>query len=161
MLLFHGSNVEVREPRLVAAIHTLDFGPGFYTTANFDQAVDFARKVVDRNDGRGKPIVTVFSFDDEQTKDLTTRRFERPSDEWLDFVSSNRQGVYAGPVCDLTIGPVANDNVYQTIQLYLAGVLTREQAIDAMKVRKLFNQYVFSSERSLAMLRYVRSEVMT
>ena len=34
MVLYHGSNVEVAVPKLISAIHTLDFGPGFYTTTN-------------------------------------------------------------------------------------------------------------------------------
>ena len=42
MKLYHGSNVEVREPRILEPSHALDFGPGFYTTLNRDQAVDFA-----------------------------------------------------------------------------------------------------------------------
>jgi len=161
MFLYHGSNVEVREPKLLAAIHTLDFGAGFYTTANFDQAVDFAKKVVDRNEGRGVPTVTFFSFDELMTEMVETRRFGKPSDDWLDFVVDNRRGRYVGPAYDLKIGPVANDNVYRTVQLYMTGVLTREQAVDALKVRELFNQYVFSSVRALALLHYVKSEVVT
>ena len=39
MRLYHGSNVEVREPRVLEPSHALDFGPGFYTTLNRDQAV--------------------------------------------------------------------------------------------------------------------------
>ena len=46
MTLYHGSNVEVKEPRILKPSHALDFGPGFYTTLNRDQAVDFAGKVV-------------------------------------------------------------------------------------------------------------------
>lgn len=46
MTLYHGSNVEVKEPKILAPSHALDFGPGFYTTLNRDQAVDFAGKVV-------------------------------------------------------------------------------------------------------------------
>ena len=38
MRLYHGSNVEVREPRIQEPSHALDFGPGFYTTLNRDQA---------------------------------------------------------------------------------------------------------------------------
>ena len=32
MILCHGSNVEVKEPRILKPCHALDFGPGFYTT---------------------------------------------------------------------------------------------------------------------------------
>lgn len=161
MLLYHGSNVEVREPKLISAVHTLDFGAGFYTTANFDQAADFAQKVVDRNEGRGVPTVTTYSFDESMAGVVETRRFAKPSDDWLDFVVDNRRGKYVGPAYDLKIGPVANDNVYRTVQLYMTGVLTHEQTIEALKVRELFSQYVFCSERALALLHYVKSEAVS
>jgi len=160
MTLYHGSNVEVVAPKLFGALHTLDFGPGFYTTTNFDQAADFAQKVVDRNDGQGVPTVTAFSFDETAIGPLSVKRFLDPEDEWLDFVVANRRGTYEGPAYDVTIGPVANDNVYRTVQLYMTGVLTRAQTIEALKVRKLFNQYVFSTDRAIAMLRYEKSEVV-
>ena len=34
MTVYHGSNVEVREPRIIKPNRTLDFGNGFYTTTN-------------------------------------------------------------------------------------------------------------------------------
>ena len=43
MTLYHGSNVEVKEPKILKPIHGLDFGAGFYTTTNRDQAIAFAR----------------------------------------------------------------------------------------------------------------------
>ena len=42
MVLYHGSNVEVKEPKILAPSHAQDFGPGFYTTLNREQAVDEA-----------------------------------------------------------------------------------------------------------------------
>ena len=35
MVLYHGSNVEVKEPKILAPNHALDFGPGFYTMLTF------------------------------------------------------------------------------------------------------------------------------
>lgn len=161
MTLYHGSNLTVLEPKLLSALHTLDFGAGFYTTTNFDQAAEFARKVVDRNDGRGVATVSCYAFEEPSVDTaLQVRRFAGPDDDWLDFVVQNRRGRYLGPAYDLKIGPVANDNVYRTIQLYMTGVLTRDQAIGALKVRALFDQYVFASVRALGLLRYVNSEVV-
>ena len=45
MLLYHGSNLTVSEPRLVEQNRFLDFGYGFYTTTNKAQAIAFADKV--------------------------------------------------------------------------------------------------------------------
>ena len=44
MIVYHGSNMIVDQPRLVHQNRTLDFGYGFYTTTNQNQAVNFAGK---------------------------------------------------------------------------------------------------------------------
>ncbi|MEE3314206.1 MAG: DUF3990 domain-containing protein [Treponema sp.] len=38
MILYHGSNIIVESPKLLKAQRFLDFGRGFYTTSDFDQA---------------------------------------------------------------------------------------------------------------------------
>lgn len=48
MILYHGSNMTVEKPRLIKQNRYLDFGFGFYTTTNRDQAVNFAQKVTER-----------------------------------------------------------------------------------------------------------------
>ena len=160
MTLYHGSNTEVAEPKLLRSLRTLDFGSGFYTTMNFAQAVDFATKVVDRNEGAGVATLNIYDLDEKVAFELfDTIRFDGPNEAWLDFVVENRRGRYVGPEYAIKVGPVANDNVYRTIQLYMTGVLTRSQAIEAFKVKELFNQVVFSSEPALRLLRFVRSEV--
>ena len=45
MLVYHGSNLTVAEPRLVEQTRFVDFGFGFYTTTNKAQAIGFAHKV--------------------------------------------------------------------------------------------------------------------
>lgn len=37
MILYHGSNVEVNEPKLIPTKRLLDFGAGFYLTSDFEQ----------------------------------------------------------------------------------------------------------------------------
>ena len=73
---------------------------------------------------------------------------------YLDFVSENRRGTYSGPLYDLIYGPVANDDVYTTFALYSSGVLTKGQTLEALKVKKLYNQLVFTSEKALRFLKY-------
>ena len=45
MVIYHGSNVCVTEPKLIQQNRFLDFGFGFYTTTNKKQAIGFAEKV--------------------------------------------------------------------------------------------------------------------
>jgi hypothetical protein len=61
--LYHGSNVVVDAPIITNRFSTLDFGTGFYTTINELQAVEFAKKVVQRRKS-GAPHVSVFEIDE-------------------------------------------------------------------------------------------------
>ena len=82
-------------------------------------------------------------------------KFDFPNEAWLDFVSENRSGNYKGKAYDFIYGPVANDDVYTTFTLYSAGVLTKEQTLEALKIRKLYNQMVLTSEKALSYLKFL------
>ena len=157
MILYHGSNMSVEMPRLIEQNRFLDFGCGFYTTTNKAQAENFAKKVVVRRGGI--PTVNVYEIDDNiVSKLIKTKRFSAPDEEWLDFVSAHRNGTYDGEQYDLIIGAVANDDVYRTLQVYSSGLLTKEQALEALKIKKLFDQYVFATSEAISLLKFVGSE---
>lgn len=48
MILYHGGNVVVSEPRLIHQNRFLDFGSSFYTTTNKTQGAAFTEKVYRR-----------------------------------------------------------------------------------------------------------------
>ena len=85
-------------------------------------------------------------------------QFDAPDERWLDFVAANRQGVYQGKQYELIYGAVANDDVYRVITLYMTGLLTKEQALEDLKIRKLFNQLVFTTEQALGYLHFQGGE---
>ena len=62
-------------------------------------------------------------------------------------------GYYKGEDYDLILGPMANDDVYRTFTLYTAGILTKEQALEQLKIKKLYDQLV--SVKALSYLRFV------
>ena len=157
MILYHGSNMVVEKPRLIEQNRFLDFGYGFYTTTNRAQAENFARKVIVRRGGT--PTVNVYEVDDHISRELLNmKRFNAPDEEWLNFVSAHRNGTYAGEQYDLIIGAVANDDVYRTLQVYSTGLLTKEQALEALKIKKLFDQYVFATDKAISLLKFMTSE---
>lgn len=156
MKLYHGSNMTVERPKLIEQNRFLDFGYVFYTTTNRAQAENFAKKVVARRGG--VPTVNEYEIDGLDRAGLKVKRFRGPDEEWLDFVSAHRNGTYDGEQYDLIIGAVANDDVYRTLQVYSAGLLTKAQAIEALKIRKLFDQCVFATNGALALLRFVGAE---
>ncbi|MBP5356643.1 MAG: DUF3990 domain-containing protein [Clostridia bacterium] len=156
MILYHGSNTIVREPKLGSQNRYLDFGYGFYTMTNKAQAENFAKKVIIRRGGTA--TISVYELDENNLSGLIIKHFTSTNEEWLDFVSANRAGTYNGKAFDIIIGAVANDDVYRTLQVYASGLLTKEQALEALKIKKLFDQYVFASNKSLSKLIFLRAE---
>lgn len=157
MILYHGSNMPVEHPVLIEQNRFLDFGSGFYTTTNMGQAENFAKKVVVRRGG--VPVVNIYEINEDALKQsLNVKQFTAPNEDWLDFVSNHRNGTYIGPQYDLIIGAVANDDVYRTLQVYSSGLLTKEQALEALKIKKLFNQYVFATENALNLLKFIEAK---
>ncbi len=156
MILYHGSNVTVEKPVLVKQNRFLDFGFGFYTTTNKEQAKDFAVKVTDKRKN-GTATINIYEVDETKAfAECNVLSFDEPDEAWLDFVAQNRQGMYSGEKYDLIYGPVANDDVYRTITLYMTGILSKEQTLEALKIRKLYNQLVFTSEKSLGYIKFQR-----
>ena len=157
MILYHGSNVVVSEPRLIEQNRFLDFGFGFYTTTNKAQAIGFADKVTKRRKD-GSKAVSIYELDEEKAfAECSVLRFESADEAWLDFVLENRSGNYKGKAYDFIFGPVANDDVYTTFTLYTAGLLTKEQTLEALKIKKLYNQLVLTSEKALFYLKFIGS----
>ena len=157
MILYHGSNLAVKSPEIITPNRFLDFGSGFYTTSNLAQAKNFADKVTARKK-EGKSTVSVYEFDEACLSELKALGFESANGAWLDFVSDNRNGVERKEQYDLIYGPVADDDIFRTFILYSTGVLNREQTLEALKIKKLFNQYVFASDKALRYLKFVRAE---
>ena len=160
MKLYHGSVVSVKNPNLRQGRPNMDYGKGFYTTVDFDQAERWARIRRDRAGG-GKAVVSVYEVDDDilQKKDFRIMEYNGATKEWLDFVVANRR--YA-PLhdYDIVLGPVANDNLYATISLYENGELSAEAAVVQLKTHILFNQVSFHTERALSQLNFVESRMV-
>ena len=153
MIIYHGSNVTVEEPKILTPNRYLDFGAGFYTTTNYDQALNFAGKVTMRKKC-GRSTVNIQELDESIFDNVNVLNFESADEAWLDFVSDNRSGIDRTAGYDLICGPVADDDVYQTFILYSTGVYTKEQTIEALKIKKLYNQYVFTTDRALSYLTF-------
>lgn len=154
MRLYHGSNVEVRKPSLKKSRKKTDFGRGFYTTTQKEQAEHWTSIKMDRAKS-GKRIVSVFEVDDLllTNSELKIREFNGPDEDWLNFVVNSRKGIEHD--YDLVFGPVANDKVFTVVNLYESGVLDAPAAIAELKAYKTYNQLSFHSERVIKALKFV------
>ena len=146
--IYHGSDIPVKEPKIRQPVMALDFGNGFYTTTNRNQAKSFAAKVKDRN-RTADSYISIYSLDLHLLKKMDCLVFNTPDKRWLDFVSANRNGTYEGVICDVIYGPVANDTIFRTFIAYQNGILNEEETLKRLKIRELFNQLVFTNEKSL------------
>jgi hypothetical protein len=147
--IYHGSDIVVEKPEILQSNRLLDFGIGFYTTSNKEQAERWAKKVGFRNN-TGKMSLSVYKLViEEAKKQLNIIEFISADEKWLDFITVNRRGKEIPEEYDIVIGPVADDNVYLTVKLFETGVLDKEEALKRLKVEKLFNQILFHTEKSL------------
>lgn len=152
--LYHGSTVAVRKPSLRPGRPNADFGKGFYTTSNYDQAERWAHIKQEREES-SRAVVSVFEFDETllDNADLNIRKFNGADEAWLYFVADCRKS--RPHEYDLVQGPVANDKVFTTVNLFESGVLSAEAAILQLKAYKTYDQLSFHTERVIKALTFV------
>ena len=154
--LYHGSTMAVRKPSLRPGRPNADFGKGFYTTSNYEQAVRWAHIKQEREEAE-RAVVSVYEFDETllDSAELNIRRFNGVDEPWLYFVTDCRQS--RQHEYDLVQGPVANDKVFTTVNLFESGVLSAEAAILQLKAYKTYDQLSFHSGKVIGALRFVES----
>ena len=158
MILYHGSNVEVKEPILLKVQRELDFGKGFYTTSDMEQAARWAWRTAKRR-GESNAFVTVYEVNEDELKNIRLLSFDSPNVEWLNLVVKNRKGEYIAENWDIISGPVADDQTAQVIDLYLEGAYDEEEAIRRFLTQRLRDQYAFKTKEALKLL--IFKEVIT
>ena len=77
------------------------------------------------------------------------------TDEWLQFVVDCRRGLEHS--YDIVEGPMADDTIWDYIEEYVEGSISKEAFWMLVKFKYPTHQIVFCTERALAALRFVRS----
>lgn len=156
MKLYHGSTVAVRKPNLRMGRSNADFGKGFYTTSNLDQAKRWAN-IKKGREKADRAIVSVYEFDGAllNNPEWNICHFDGVDETWLYFVTDCRKSRKHD--FDLVLGPVANDKVFTTVNLFESGALSAEAAILELKAYKTYDQISFHMGKTLQTLRYVES----
>lgn len=151
IILYHGSNIAVEQPKIIQSDRRLDFGTGFYLTSSYEQAERWAFLTTKRR-REGKPIITSYDFDIEILSILKVKKFDNASIEWLQFVSDNRNIKDFTDDSDIVIGPVANDRTMPVIKLYFSGIYDEAETLKRLLPQKLKDQYAFKSNKALEAL---------
>lgn len=154
MQLYHGSTVLVENPEIRTGAVYLDFGVGFYTTTSFEQAQRWAR-IKMRREQSSTGYVSVYDLDlTAASQDISIQKFDTADMEWLQFVVRNRRGLPFENALDLHVGPVADDNVYQSIRFFETGIFSAEETVKRLKTEVLHDQWTFHTARALSYCRF-------
>ena len=159
MKLYHGSNIEVKNPRILTSLRTGDFGRGFYTTSSINQARRWAQ-IRARQAEINLGIVSIFEVADTIFENplLSVKTFTTANDEWLDFVLANRMDVEYEHQFDLVRVPVANDRVYACLNALEEGLAERATVLQRLKTFVLADQILFHTSQSLQFLSFAAIE---
>lgn len=158
MILYHGSTELVDTPEIRTGNIFLDFGFGFYTTTSYNQAERWA-KIKMRRNSADKGYVSVYEFDfDNASKEIDVITFKAADEKWLEFVVDNRNGRLSNNTVDLITGPVADDNIYETIRLFETGAYDAEYTVRKLKTEVLHDQWAFRTDKVLGYLKFVEAK---
>ena len=156
MIIFHGGTDIVSKPVIRAQSAGRDFGMGFYCTDIRSQAEKWARR-----QGRVRKrasILNLYEFNIENARrDLNFRRFNDYSLEWLDLVVNCRKNSQYIHGFDIVYGKIANDDVGETVQAVLDGLMPLDFALQRLVFMPSNNQYCFCTEKSLTYLGFIES----
>ena len=149
MKLYHGSNCDFTKVDLSKSKDRRDFGKGFYLTTLPNQAKDWAETLFDRYGGDG---VFVYEFEFEINDNLTLKKFDGLTEEWLNFIKENRIKGGLQHDFDAVQGVVANDKTNRTLALFVEGIYTVKQAMKKLRGNKLNDQISIHTEKALSFL---------
>ena len=159
ILLFHGAKEtiegEIEHDHLNG---TKDFGPGFYLGESFDSAASW---IADRKNGS----CYCFYFNNNKKLNHLEFKVDRewmyailyfrgafknhiPSKEVLDIINKINE-------CDYIIAPIADNNMYDTLNAFAYGDITDEQCLHALSANNLGLQYVFKSQKACRSLEMI------
>lgn len=155
MIVYHGSRRAVTAPDIGHSRARVGFGKGFYTTPLFEQAKRWSERYI----RLGEPgIVSRYILDEKAFETAKLLRFDSYSEEWLDYIIACRTGRDHSDY-DIVIGGVANDRVFDTIELYFGGLIDKREAIGRLRYQKPNLQICFRSQHAIdQFLRYEGSE---
>lgn len=146
MILYHGSKAIVETPEIRIQKYNKDFYFGFYCTLYSEQAVRWAI----RFDGEGY----LNEYEYVPNESLNIKCFSEMDEEWLDFIVACRLG--HSHDYDIVEGPMANDTIFNYVQNFVDGKISREAFWALAKFKRPTHQISFHSARALATLTFVK-----
>lgn len=150
MILYHGSKEIVEFPEIRISRYHKDFYYGFYCTMFSNQAIRWATRF------GGIGYLNEYQYITDEA--LKIKIFPEMCEEWLDFIVACRLG--KSHDYDIVEGPMADDTIFNYVQNFVDGKISREAFWNLAKFKKPTHQISFHTIRALATLHFLRgSEV--
>ena len=149
-ILYHGSNVVVSKPKILINGNYKDFGYGFYCTNIEKQAKRWALTK------RGASVVNRYAY--IENMELNICEFPEMTEGWLQFVVDCRRGKEHG--FDIVEGPMADDQIWDYVEDYIVGNITKAAFWELVKFKYPTHQIVFCTEEALKTLNFKGSEAL-
>lgn len=143
MEIYHGSTVIVKQPEIRIEKYNKDFYFGFYCTIMEQQAIRWATRF-------GEGIVNVYEYEPDDS--LKILKFEKMTEEWLDFIIACRSGI--PHEWDIVEGPMVDNTIYNYIQEFQDGKISREAFWVLAKFRYPTHQICFNTEKALGTITF-------
>jgi len=149
-MLYHAGKQMFEIPEIRVTKYTKDFSWGFYCTKDLTQAIRWA------NRGFGEPVVNKYEY--HEAGNLKKLVFDKMTDDWLDFIAACRNG--DSHDYDIVEGPMADDTVWNYVNDFLNGNISREQFWMLAAFKHPTHQISFHTQKALECLKYKGSEVV-
>lgn len=174
--LYHASYAVVDKISLLKCRDGLDFGKGFYTTDDYNQAKSFVKNAIKKGKSIGaiaKNIAYGYIniFELVSADDLNIYKFADADAKWLHYVASNRSDSLFSSEnkklngYDLLIGKIANDKTAETLNNYVSEAYGTpgDKTVDDFTIKRLMtnvlkDQYCFKTNAAIKHLKYLKSD---
>lgn len=148
MILYHGSGEIVEYPEIRKSGFNKDFYFGFYCTQYRQQAERWATRY-----GKNGYIN---KYEYVPSRDLQYLKFDKMTEEWLDFIAACRTG--KPHRYDIVEGPMADDAIFNYVQNFIDGKISREAFWALAKFNHPTHQVSFHTISALDTLTFIGSE---
>lgn len=161
LIVYHGSDKIIENPKHNGGRKFSDFGLGFYTTTNIEMAKSWSTRKLDRD-----AYVNKYTFNTEGINSLT---FDLGID-WILFIAYNRNLIENIDLkkylsnkyknlneYDVIVGPTADDRMFDTLNMFFENNITLEHCLQSLNSMDLDIQYNLRSEKAINSLEFLGS----
>lgn len=141
MEIYHTSNGRVEQPDTRHSRKELDFGSGFYFTSLRSQAEKYAFRFIKRHE---PAWLNIYEFIDDWEY-WKVKTFDKYDEDWLNFIVDCRAGNKVGDY-DMIVGGIADDKVFDTINLFFDGFIKKDEALRRLVYEKPNVQYCIRTD---------------